>query len=38
MYLPLQEGVQAGAVDLAGWIVGVGGLLAVVLWLAYLLR
>jgi len=38
MYLPLQEGVQTGVVDLAGWFVAVGGLAAVAAWLARLYR
>jgi polynucleotide 5'-kinase involved in rRNA processing len=38
MITVLQETVQPGVVDLAGWIVGLGGLALVVLWLDYLYR
>jgi hypothetical protein len=38
MYLPLQETVNAGAVDAAGWVVGIGSLALVVGWLAHLYR
>jgi hypothetical protein len=37
-FLPLQETVNAGAVDAAGWVVGIGSLALVVGWLAYLYR
>lgn len=38
MYLPLQEMVNAGAVDAAGWVVGVASLALTAGWLAYLYR
>ncbi|PSP92760.1 hypothetical protein BRC91_12180 [Halobacteriales archaeon QS_4_62_28] len=38
MFIPLQEGVQPGIIDLAGLVVGVGGLLATALWLTHLYR
>jgi hypothetical protein len=39
MYLlPLQETVNAGAVDAAGWVVGIASLALVLGWLAYLYR
>jgi hypothetical protein len=38
MYLPLQESVNAGVIDAAGWVVGLGSLALVVAWLAYLYR
>lgn len=39
MYLlPLQETVNAGAIDAAGWVVGLASLAFVVGWLAYLYR
>ncbi len=34
----LQEGVQTGLIDASGWIVGIGGLLLLVGWVAYLTR
>jgi hypothetical protein len=37
-FLPLQETVNAAAVDAAGWVVGIGSLALVVGWLAYLYR
>jgi hypothetical protein len=38
MFVPLQEAVQPGIIDAAGWIVGVGGLAATALWLNSLYR
>ncbi len=38
MYVILQEGVQAGVVDLAGYVIGIGGLALTAAWLSYLYR
>lgn len=38
MYLPLQEDVHAGFVDLSGWLVLLASLLVTVGWLWYLYR
>ena len=38
MYLPLQETVNAGAIDAAGWVVGIASLALTVGWLVYLYR
>jgi hypothetical protein len=38
MVLPLQESVNAGVIDAAGWVVGLGGLGLLAAWLAYLFR
>lgn len=35
MYLPLQEGVHVNAVNIAGWAVGLVGLVATAVWTAY---
>lgn len=37
-YALLQEGVRAGIVDAAGWIIGLGGVVLTALWLFYLTR
>lgn len=37
-YALLQEGVQTGIVDAAGWIIGLGGIVLTALWLFYLTR
>jgi len=34
----LQEGVQTGVIDAAGWTVGIAGLALVVAWTYYLMR
>lgn len=33
MFVPLQESVNAGVIELAGWIIGGGGILLTALWL-----
>lgn len=38
MIVPLQETVNAGVVETAGWIVGGGGVLLTALWLHSLYR
>ncbi len=38
MYVLLQEGVQTGIIDVAGWIIGLGGLALTAAWLFYLTR
>jgi len=38
MNVLLQEGVQTGIIDASGWIIGVGGLVLLVVWLVYLTR
>lgn len=38
MFAPLQENVQTGFVDAAGWIVLLGGLLLVAVWWHVLYR
>lgn len=38
MFIPLQETVNAGVIEAAGWIIGGGGLLLTALWLHYLYR
>jgi hypothetical protein len=38
MNFVLQEGVQAGVVDAAGWAILLGGLAATALWLKWLAR
>ncbi len=38
MFVLLQEGVNAGVISAAGWIVGLGGLLLTAVWLLYLYR
>jgi hypothetical protein len=38
MNVVLQEGVQTGLIDTAGWVVLVGGLLFTALWLKWLGR
>jgi hypothetical protein len=38
MYIPLQETVNAGAINAAGIIVGGGGIALTALWLQYLYR
>jgi hypothetical protein len=38
MYIPLQETVSAGAINVAGIVVGGGGIALTALWLHYLYR
>lgn len=38
MYIPLQEGVQTGLINVAGFVILLGGLLATALWLNHLYR
>jgi hypothetical protein len=38
MLLPLQESVNVGAINAAGWAVGLGSLALVVIWLNHLYR
>jgi polynucleotide 5'-kinase involved in rRNA processing len=38
MNVLLQEGVQTGIIDASGWIIGVGGLVLLAVWFAYLTR
>ncbi len=38
MYVILQEGVQTGVVDAAGYVITLGGLALTAAWLAYLTR
>lgn len=36
--IPLQESVNAAAVDVGGWVIFLGGLVATAAWYAYLTR
>ncbi len=38
MFVPLQETVQPGVIDAAGYVVTLGGILATALWLKFLAR